>query len=113
MCVRSFEDCSKKKKIMEYIRSKLEITRYKTDLPHILFRKLAREIDHETQIKLNFLLGYDLALWLIRLMSFNPKYNSTGTYRLFERDAVDTLIKDYLRIVSGKLWPPSGIANNF
>lgn len=90
-----------KGKIMEYIRSKLQINRYKTELPHILFRKLAQEIDCETQIKLNFLLGYDLALWIIRLMSFNPKY-SIGTYRLFERDAVDMLVNDYLQIVSGK-----------
>lgn len=82
------------------MRSKLQINRYKTDLPHILFRKLALEIDRETQIKLNFLVGYDLALWIIRLMSFNPKYN-IGAFRLFERDAVDVLIKDYLRLVSG------------
>lgn len=84
---------------MEYIRPKLQISRYKKDLPHI--RKLAVEVDRETQMKLNFSLGYELALWLVRLMSFNPKYN-IQTHRLFERDAVDTLIKDYLQIVSGK-----------
>lgn len=88
---------------MEYIRPKLQINRYKKDRPHILFRKLASEVDRETQMKLNFSLGYDLALWLVRLMSFNPKYN-IEKHRLFERDAVDALIKDYLQIVSGKLF---------
>lgn len=86
---------------MEYIRPKLQIIRYKKDLPNILFRKLASEVDRETQMKLNFSLGYDLALWLVRLMSFNPKYK-IEKHRLFERDAVDALIKDYLQIVSGK-----------
>lgn len=88
-------------KNMEYIRPKLQINRYEKDLPHVLFRKFAVEVDRETQMKLHFSLGYDLALWLVRLMSFNSKYN-IEKHRLFERDAVDTLIKDYLRIVSGK-----------
>lgn len=85
---------------MEYIRPKLQIDRYKKDAPHILFRKIAQEIVHETQIKLNFSFDYDLSLWLIRLMSLNPKY-SRGSNRLFDRAAVDALIKDYLQIVSG------------
>lgn len=89
---------------MEYLRpKKLQINRYKKDLPHILFRKLAIEVDRETQMKLNFSLDYDLALWLVRLMSFNSKYN-IEQHRLFEREAVDTLIKDYLQIVSGKFF---------
>lgn len=87
---------------MAYIRPKLQINRYKKDSPHILFRKLAIEVDRETQMNLNFSLGYELALWLVRLMSFNPAHN-VGIRRLFERDAVDALIKDYLRIVSGKI----------
>lgn len=87
---------------MDYIRPKLQINRYKKDSPHILFRRLAIEVDRETQMKLNFSLGYELALWLVRLMSFNPSYN-VGTRRLFERDAVDALIIDYLQIVSGKI----------
>lgn len=87
---------------MDYIRPKLQINRYKKDSPHILFRRLAIEVERETQMKLNFSLGYELALWLVRLMSFNPSYN-VGTRRLFERDAVDALIIDYLQIVSGKI----------
>lgn len=59
------------------------------------------EVDRETQLKLNFSHGYELTLWLVRLMSFHPKYNAESS-RLFERDAVETLIKDYLQIVSGK-----------
>lgn len=86
---------------MEYIRSKLQFNRYKKNLPNVLYRKLAAEVERETQIKLNFSLGYELALWLVRLMSFNPTYN-IETHRLFERNAVDLLIRDYLQIVSGK-----------
>lgn len=85
---------------MEYIRPKLQINRYKKDSPHILFRKIAQEIENETQTKLNFSLEYELSLWLIRLMSLHPKY-SIGLNRLFERTAVDALINDYLKIVSG------------
>lgn len=87
---------------MEFVRPKLQIDRYKKYSPHILFRKLAIEVDRETQMKLNFSLGYELALWLVRLMSFNPAHN-VGARRLFERDAVDALIKDYLRIVAGTI----------
>lgn len=85
---------------MEYVRSKLQINRHKNDTPHILFRKIAQEIAYETQIKLNISVDYELTLWLIRLLSLKPKY-SNGSSRLFERAAVDALIKDYLQIVSG------------
>lgn len=87
---------------MEYARPKLHINRYKKHPPHILFRKIAQEIDHETQTKLNFSFDYDLSLWLIRLMSLNPKYK-ISTIHLFDRTAVNALIKDYLQIVSGIL----------
>lgn len=87
---------------MEYIRPKLQINRYKKKPPHILFQKIAQEIDHETQEKLNFSLDYDLSLWLIRLMSLNPKYG-IGFERLFSRAAIDALITDYTKIVSGNL----------
>lgn len=93
-----FRNCQVKN--MDYIRPKLQMNRYKKEPPHILFRKIAQEIDHETQTKLNFSFEYDLSLWLIRLMSLDPKY-SIGSNRLFERSAVDALIKDYLEIVSG------------
>ena len=88
---------------MEYHRPKLQINRYKKDLPHIRFRKLAAEVDHETQIKLNYSVGSELALWLVRLLSFNRKY-SIEMHQMFERDAVNTLIKDYLQIVSGEIF---------
>lgn len=84
---------------MEYIRPKLQINRYKKQSSsNILFRQIAHEIDHETQAKLNFSLDYDLSLWLIQLLSLNPKY---GYGRLFNRSAVNILIEDYLQIVSG------------
>lgn len=87
---------------MEYFRPKLQINRYKKELPHI-FRKLAVEVNRETQIKLNFSLDHDLVVWLVRLMTFNPKYN-IETHRLFERDTVNILIKDFLQIVSGAIF---------
>lgn len=87
---------------MEYIRPKLQINRYKKEPPHILFRKIAHEIEYETIAKLNFSLDYDLSLWLIQLLSLNPEYG-IGYRRLFDRAAVDALIKDYLQIVSGNL----------
>lgn len=85
---------------MEYIRPKLQINRYKKKPPHILFQKIAQEINHETQAKLNFSLDYDLSLWLIQLLSLNPQYG-IGYRRLFDQTAVNALIKDYLQIISG------------
>lgn len=85
---------------MEYIRPKLQINRYRKYRPHILFRNIANEVDGETQKTLNISLDYELTLWLVRLMSLNSTYN-IGKHRLFERDVVDTLINDYLQIVSG------------
>lgn len=85
---------------MEYIRPKLQINRYKREPTHILFQKIAQEIDHETRTKLNFSLDYDLSLWLIRLMSLNPLYG-IGFERTFNRTAIDALIKDYIKMVSG------------
>lgn len=85
---------------IEYIRPKLRINRYKSKPPHILFRKIAREIDHETQKKLNVSVDHDLSLWLIRLISLNPKYG-IGSKRLFNRAVFSALIEDYLRMVSG------------
>lgn len=87
---------------MDYIRPKLQINRYKNRPPHILFQKIAHEIQYELQTKLNFSLDYDLSLWLIRLMSLNTKYR-IGCNPSFDRVAVDALIKDYLQIVSGNL----------
>lgn len=87
---------------MEYTKPKLQVNRSKKHPPHILFRKIAQQIDHETQTKLNFSFDYDLSLWLIRLMSLNPKYNISAIHSL-DRTAVNTLIKDYLQMVSGNL----------
>lgn len=87
---------------MDYIRPKLQMNRYKNRAPHILFQKIAQEIQYEMQTKLNFSLDAELSLWLIRLMSLNTKY-CIGSNRLFDRVAVDALIKDYLQIVSGNL----------
>lgn len=87
---------------MDYIRPKLQMNRYKNRAPHILFQKIAQEIQYEMQTKLNFSLDAELSLWLIRLMSLNTKY-CIGPNRLFDRVAVDALIKDYLQIVSGNL----------
>lgn len=87
---------------MDYIRPKLQMNRYKNRAPHILFQKIAQEIQYEMQTKLNFSLDVELSLWLIRLMSLNTKY-CIGPNRLFDRVAVDALIKDYLQIVSGNL----------
>lgn len=87
---------------MEYVRPKLQINRYKHEIPHFLFRMIAQEIDHVTQTKLNFSLDYDLELWLIRLLILNPKYD-IGYKRLFDRTAVDAIIEDYVQIASGKL----------
>lgn len=86
---------------MEYIRPNLQINRYKKQSPsNMLFRKIAHEIGHETQAKLHFSLDYNLSLWLIQLLSLNPKYRNVYG-RLFNRSAVDKLIEDYLQIVSG------------
>lgn len=87
---------------MDYIRPKLQMNRYKNRVPHILFQKIAQEIQYEMKTKLNFSLDVELSLWLIRLMSLNTKY-CIGPNRLFDRVAVDALIKDYLQIVSGNL----------
>lgn len=87
---------------MEYARPRLQMAKYKRNQPHILFRKIAQEIEHETQRKLNFTLEYDLLLMLIRLMSLNPKY-SIDHMGLHDRCAVDALIEDFLQIVSGNL----------
>lgn len=101
-CVeRVLPNCSAEQN-MDYIRPKLQINRYKNRPPHILFQKIAHEIQCELQTKLNFALDYDLSLWLIRLMSLNTKYR-IGCDLLFDRVAVDALIKDYLQIVSGNL----------
>lgn len=85
---------------MDYVQPKVQINRYKKHQTHIIYHKIAQEIDYESQTNLNFSLDYDLSLWLIRLMSLNPKYG-IGYMRLFNRSAVDALIKDYLQMVSG------------
>lgn len=85
---------------MEYVRPKLQMFHYKKDPPHVLYRKLAHDANQETLLKMNFSLGCDLSLWIVRLMSLNSKY-SFGAHRFFEGAAVGSLIKDYLQIVSG------------
>lgn len=86
---------------MEYVRPKLQLAKYKKKQLNILFRKIAQEIDHEMQTKLNFTFDYDLLLLLIRLMSLNSKYSID--MGLHNRCAVDKLIEDFMKIVSGNL----------
>lgn len=87
---------------MAFIQSKVQINRYKNEPTHILFQQIAQEIDHETRTKLNILLDSDLLLWLIRLMSLNPMYG-IGFERSIHRAAIDALIKDCIKIISGNL----------
>lgn len=85
---------------MDYVRPKLHMGQLKREPTSILFRKMVEEIAHETQTKFNFCLDHNFSLWLIRLMSFNPKYG-IAFERSFGRSAIDALIKDYIEIVSG------------
>lgn len=85
---------------MDYIRPKLHISRLKREQTSILYRKIVEEIAHETQTKFNSSLDNNFSLWLIRLMSLNPKYG-IAFERSFGRPAIDALIKDYIQIVSG------------
>lgn len=85
---------------MDYSRPKLRINRWKREPISILFRKIVEEIAHETQTKLNYCLDYNFSVWLIRLLSLNPKYG-IAFERLFGRPAIDKLIEEYIKIVSG------------
>lgn len=88
---------------MEYVRLKLQSRRPKIEFVNdLVHRKIAQEIDSMTQTKLNLSLDFDLTLWLVRLMTLNPKYDICLDYSS-NRTSIDALIKDYLEMVSGNL----------
>lgn len=90
---------------MEYMNRKLHFNRYKNESgvtkDTTIFSNIAQEMVRELLVTFGYSLDNDISLWLIRLMSLNPKY-CISPKRTIDRIAIDEFIAECMKIVLGE-----------